>query len=49
MGAERGTTWQAEINHAIDGVKRTRLGEWMRTEWHRAAARDHWSEGRKAR
>lgn len=40
--------WQSEIEKAIDSVKRTDLGKWMRTEWHRAGARGNWSEGRKA-
>ena len=41
--------WEDEIERAIDSVKRTNLRRWMRKEWHKAAARDHWSEGRKAR
>ena len=40
---------QEEIEHAIDSVKRTALDRWMRTEWHRAGARDRWSEGRKVK
>lgn len=40
--------WKDEIERAIDNVKRTNLGRWIRREWHRAGARDHWSEGRKA-
>ncbi|MBL7133606.1 MAG: hypothetical protein ISS78_05865 [Phycisphaerae bacterium] len=40
---------QEEIEHAIDSVKQTHLDEWMRTEWHRAGARDRWSKGRKVR
>ena len=42
-------TWQDEIERAVSNVKRTRLDRWMRAEWHRAGARDHWSEGREAR
>ena len=40
--------WVDEIEHAIDNVKRTNLDKWTRREWHKAGARDHWSEGRKA-
>ena len=39
--------WQDEIERAVDNVKRTRLDRWMRTEWHRAGARDRWPKGRK--
>jgi hypothetical protein len=42
-------TWQDEIEHAIDSVKRSRLDRWMRTEWHKAGARNRWSKGRKVR
>ena len=52
MDVERytaGSAWQDEIERAIDNVKRTKLGKWMRAEWHKAGARDRWSEGRKAR
>ena len=38
-----------EIEHAIDSVKRSRLDRWMRTEWHKAGARNRWSRGRKVR
>ena len=43
------TSCQEEIERAVDSVKRTVLDRWMRREWHKAAARDHWSEGRKAK
>ncbi|MFC1806110.1 hypothetical protein ACFL09_03930 [Planctomycetota bacterium] len=42
-------SWQSEIEKAIDNVKRDRLDKWMRAEWHKAKARDHWSERRKAK
>ncbi|MFC1805664.1 hypothetical protein ACFL09_01620 [Planctomycetota bacterium] len=41
--------WQDEIEHAIDKAKRTALDRWMRTEWHKAGARDRWSRDRKVR
>ena len=41
--------WQDEIERAIDSAKRTKLDRRMRAEWHRARARDHWSERRKAK
>ena len=44
-----GTAWREETERAIDNVKRTKLDKWMRREWHKAAARDHWSEGRKVK
>ncbi|MBL7223577.1 MAG: hypothetical protein ISS72_06980 [Candidatus Brocadiae bacterium] len=40
---------QEEIEHAIDNVGRTKLDRWMRRQWHKAGARDRWSEGRKAK
>jgi hypothetical protein len=40
--------WAEEIEHAIDNVKRTKSDKWMRREWHKAAARERWSEGRKS-
>ncbi|MFC1806272.1 hypothetical protein ACFL09_04745 [Planctomycetota bacterium] len=46
---ETKAAWAHEIEHAIDNVKRTRFDKWMRREWHKAAARDHWPEGEKAR
>ena len=42
-------SWQGEIEEAIDNVKRTNLGRWMRREWHKAAARDRWTARRKAK
>ena len=42
-------TWQDEIEGAVNNVKRTGLDKWLRTEFHRAAARDRWSRGRKVR
>ena len=44
-----GTAWADEIEHAIDNVKRTGFDKWMRREWHKAGARERWSEGRKAK
>ena len=41
--------WRGEIEHAIDNVKRTKFDKWMRREWHKATARDRWSEGRRAK
>jgi len=41
--------WADEIERAIDSIKRTKFDKWMRREWHKAAARERWSEGRKAR
>ena len=43
------SAWWDEIEHAIDNVKRTKFDKWMRREWHKAAARERWSEGRKAK
>ena len=42
-------TWQDEIERAVDNVKRTQWDKRMRTEFHKAAARNLWSRGRKAR
>ena len=42
-------TGREEIEHAIDNVKRTNLAKWMRREWHKAGARDHWPGNRKVR
>ena len=41
--------YQEEVERAIDRVKRSKLDKWMRAEWHRAGARDHWSKRRKAK
>jgi hypothetical protein len=41
--------WQDEIERAVSNVKRSRFDRWMRTEWHKAGARDRWSKGRKVR
>ena len=41
--------WKDDVERAIDNVKRTKVDTWMRKEWHKAGARDHWSEGRKAK
>ena len=52
MGIERytdGSACREEIETAIDRVKRTKLDRWMRKEWHKASARDQWSESRKAK
>ena len=38
-----GTAWRDEIEHAIDGIKRTKLDRWTRRQWHKAAARSRWS------
>jgi hypothetical protein len=38
-----------KIEHAIDGVKRTEPDKWMKTEFHKAAARNRWPQGRKVR
>ena len=40
--------WHEEIENAIDRVKRTKFDKWMRTEWHKAGARERWTAGRKA-
>ena len=45
---EARAAWADEIERAVDNVKRTKLDRWMRREWHKAAARSRWSEGRKA-
>ena len=36
--------WHEEIERAIDNVKRTKWDTWMRKEWHKATARERWSE-----
>ena len=41
--------WADETELAIDNGKRTKLDKWMRSEWHRATARDRWTAGRKAK
>ncbi|MBL7224140.1 MAG: hypothetical protein ISS72_09825 [Candidatus Brocadiae bacterium] len=41
--------WQDEIERAVSNVKRTKWDKWMRTEFHKAAARNQWSKGRKVR
>jgi len=43
------TAWAEEIERAIDNVKRTQRGKWMRREWHKADSRRRWSADRKAR
>ncbi len=35
--------WADEIELAIDNAKRTKFDRWMRSEWHKAAARARWS------
>ena len=40
--------WAHEIERAINRVKRAHFDKWMRREWHKAGARDHWPEVRKA-
>ena len=41
--------WQDEIERAVSNVKRTKWDKWMRTEFHKAAARNRWSRSRKVR
>ncbi len=41
--------WAEEIERAVDNLKRNRWDQWMRREFHKAAARSKWSADRKAR
>jgi len=40
--------YRDEIERAIDNLKRSALDRWFRREWHKAAARNKWSQQRSA-